>query len=418
MHVPSNTAKYHLQVTRSVIGMKRRQWLPLIGLTLSVFVFNMSEFMPIGLLTGIAGDFGIAESGAGMIVSVYAWAVAVLSLPLMLLLRKTEYKRMLLACVALFAFFQLLSGVSNSYWMLMASRLGVAVAHSIFWSIAAPMAARVVEPGYAKVALGTIAAGTSVAMIVGLPLGRMVGIAFGWRTAFVVIAAISVLVLLLLAAVFPRLENPGTFTARRLPGLFRNRVIAGIYITIAAYVTGYFTMYSYIEPFLLQTADASESTVTVVLTVLGLAGIAGSTLFSRTYDRARFAFMAMSISTSGLCMLALLHVSPWIALLLAVCAAMGMCHTAFTVAVQNELLRASPQDATAVAMSMFSGIFNVGIAMGSIVGGAVADSVSVDYVGTVGFAFVACAAVFASVCLIARIRESEQGAEITPTRCP
>lgn len=175
MHVPSNTAKYHLQVTRSVIGMKRRQWLPLIGLTLSVFVFNMSEFMPIGLLTGIAGDFGIAESGAGMIVSVYAWAVAVLSLPLMLLLRKTEYKRMLLACVALFAFFQLLSGVSNSYWMLMASRLGVAVAHSIFWSIAAPMAARVVEPGYAKVALGTIAAGTSVAMIVGLPLGRKIG---------------------------------------------------------------------------------------------------------------------------------------------------------------------------------------------------------------------------------------------------
>ena len=64
MHVPSNTAKYPLRVTRSVIGMNRRQWLPLIGLTLSVFVFNMSEFMPIGLLTGIADDFGIVESGA------------------------------------------------------------------------------------------------------------------------------------------------------------------------------------------------------------------------------------------------------------------------------------------------------------------------------------------------------------------
>ncbi len=391
--------------------MDGRQWFPLIGLTMSVFVFNMSEFMPIGLLTDIAGDFSISESKAGLIISVYAWAVAVLSLPLMLLLRRMEYRRMLLLCVLLFVFFQFMSGVSTSYAMLMASRLGVAVAHSVFWSIAAPMAVRVVEPRYAKVALSTIAAGTSVAMIIGLPLGRIIGIALGWRMTFMAIAAISLAVLLMLAAVFPRLENPGTFTARRLPGLFRNRVITGIYVTIAVYVTGYFTMYSYIEPFFLQTAGMSESMVTVMLTVIGAAGIAGSFLFSRIYDRTRFAFMTGGMAAAALSMLALAPAAPWAAAVVAVCAAMGMCHTAFTVAIQNEILRASPSDATAVAMSIFSGIFNVGIAMGSIIGGVVTDTSSVGDIGYVGFAFAAAAVLFTAFYLVREIRGSERAAQ-------
>ena len=61
-----------------------RFWVPLVGMTLSTFVFNTSEFMPIGLLTDIAADFNMTESAAGMLISVYAWAVMILSLPLML----------------------------------------------------------------------------------------------------------------------------------------------------------------------------------------------------------------------------------------------------------------------------------------------------------------------------------------------
>ena len=76
--------------------MAFRQWLPLIGLTVSVFIFNMSEFMPVGLLTSIGDDFGTSESQTGLIISFYAWAVAICSLPLMLLLRRVIYRPMLL----------------------------------------------------------------------------------------------------------------------------------------------------------------------------------------------------------------------------------------------------------------------------------------------------------------------------------
>lgn len=400
--------------------MALKQWLPLIGITIGVFIFNMSEFMPIGLLTDIASDFGISEATAGLIISTYAWTVAILSLPIMLLLKKMEYRRMLLMCVAMFAGFQFLSGISGSYWMLVMSRLGVAVSHSIFWSIASPLAVRVVAPQYQKLAISTIAAGTSIAMIIGLPLGRIIGLSLGWRMSFIAIAIIAVLALALLVTVFPRLENPGTFTVKRLPELFRNKVLLGIYILVAMYVTGYYTGYSYIEPFLGQVSGMSDDMVTVVLTIFGLAGIGGSILFTRIYDRTRYRFIMTAIGGAAMCLLLLRASAGSVILVIVVCALWGMFATSFNVAFQNEALKASPSDATAIAMSLFSGIFNVGIASGSMIGGLVTDTASVDCIGYVGGAFILASLVFTGLYLIHRMRDNDLERRVTdlsPRRC-
>lgn len=79
-----------------------REWLPVVGLTLSAFVFNTSEFMPIGLLTDIAQAFSLSEAKAGMLISVYAWMVALLSLPLMLAVCRMEMRRLLLCVLGVF----------------------------------------------------------------------------------------------------------------------------------------------------------------------------------------------------------------------------------------------------------------------------------------------------------------------------
>lgn len=76
--------------------MPLKAWLPLIGMTVSAFIFNTSEFMPIGLLSDIAANFGITESHAGLLISVYSWVVTLLSLPLMLLVSKMSYRKLLL----------------------------------------------------------------------------------------------------------------------------------------------------------------------------------------------------------------------------------------------------------------------------------------------------------------------------------
>ena len=97
-----------------------RSWAPVIGLTLSAFIFNTSEFIPIGLLTDIAQDFQITEARAGLIITVYAWIVTVLSLPLMLLASKMEYKKLLLSILAIFVVSHVLSGIATGFYTLMA----------------------------------------------------------------------------------------------------------------------------------------------------------------------------------------------------------------------------------------------------------------------------------------------------------
>ena len=151
--------------------MSAGQWLPLVGLTLSAFIFNTSEFMPIGLLTDIAVDLHVTEARAGMLISVYAWVVALLSLPLMLLVARMEYRRLLLVTLALFIVSHLLSAVAGSYAVLMASRIGVACSHAVFWSIASPLAVRIVPEKRRSLALSMIVTGTSVAMVVGMSVG-------------------------------------------------------------------------------------------------------------------------------------------------------------------------------------------------------------------------------------------------------
>ena len=89
--------------------MTFKMWFTLIGLTFFTFIFNTSEFIPVGLLTDIAKDFNLTEAGAGMLISVYAWMVMLLSLPLMVMTSKMELKRLMLILVGLFTVFQVCS---------------------------------------------------------------------------------------------------------------------------------------------------------------------------------------------------------------------------------------------------------------------------------------------------------------------
>lgn len=106
--------------------MPVKEFLPLLGVTAAAFIFNTSEFMPIGLLTGIAADFNMTEAAAGRLISVYAWVVMILSLPLMLLVCRMELKKLMLTTIGVFSASQLLSAVSTGFWGLMAARVGVA----------------------------------------------------------------------------------------------------------------------------------------------------------------------------------------------------------------------------------------------------------------------------------------------------
>lgn len=374
--------------------MTSGNWLPLAGLTFSAFIFNTSEFMPIGLLTDIATDLGITEARAGMLISIYAWVVALLSLPLMLLVCKMEYRKLLLSITALFVASHVFSAFSTDFTTLLLSRMGVACSHSIFWSIASPLAVRTVPERHKSVALGMIVTGSSVAMIVGLPLGRVIGLHVGWRMAFLSVAVVSFIILLYLCLVFPKVRNRNSFSLKKMPVLLNNKVLVGIYLFTVLMATAHYTAYSYIEPFLAQTAKLPENEVTLTLTVFGVAGIAGSMLFSRYFERCQHAFITIVVSGVAVLLMLLQVSSLSMYTIMAICALWGTAITAFNVAFQAEIIRFAPQEATSVAMSIFSGIFNLGIGCGALLGGTICTYSSISYIGYAGGAIAALAVLY------------------------
>lgn len=372
--------------------MSLKEWLPLIGMTISAFLVNTSEFMPIGLLTDISNDFNMTEAQAGVMITAYSWTVTILSLPLMLLACKIEPKKLLLGTLTVFSTCQVLSVISIGFPFLVVSRIGVACAHSIFWAIASPLAVRVVSKEHQSKALSAIITGTAIAMVLGMPLGRMIGLNIGWRMTFLCVAVISFLVLVYLAFVFPKIENTESFSINQLPELFKNSRLMITYIITFLFATGYYTTYSYIEPFLQRVAGFPSTLVTITLMLFGVAGLSGSYLFSRYYDDHRFAFVqAVLFGFAGA--LGLLYpasINMYMTIL--VCAIWGIAAMAFQTSFQAEIIECVSTAASSVAMAIFSAIFNLGIGSGTWLGGVVYTNTSLNFIGFVGAMIVLVAA--------------------------
>ncbi len=381
--------------------MTGREWAAIISIAATAFVFNTSEFMPIGLLVDISADFGVNEATGGVLITAYAWAVCILSVPLMVATSRFSFRPLLLAVVAVFGVGQLCSALAPGYWALMGARLIVACAHSIFWAIASPIAVRIVAVEHRSLALSAIVTGSSIAQIVGLPLGRVIGLALGWRMTFACIAAFTVLVLVALFIAVPKMSAGEPFKASQLPELVKNPVLLSLFVGTAVMATAYYTGYSYVEPFLQQIGGLSDEAITSSLMTFGVAGIIGSFLFARLYVGQRRRFWFLRIVLSGVALaLALMFAAALagVAAVYAVFVLWGICGVSFNVAFQSEILRYAPPEGAAVATAMFSGIFNLGIGAGSAVGGAASTALgmgSVCFTGAIiGVAAVAITCAF------------------------
>lgn len=370
---------------RKWVLVSMRFWVPLVGMTLSTFVFNTSEFMPIGLLTDIAADFNMTESAAGMLISVYAWAVMILSLPLMLCVTKVPPKRLLLGVIVLFGICQLLSAASVNFWMLMAARIGVAAAHAVFWSIITPLAVRVAPSSKASLALSMVGMGTSVAMIFGLPCGRMLGLAIGWRATFLTVGIVSFAIVACLAFVFPKLDAGKPFTLGKLPSLLRTRSLLGMYLVTIVVITAYFTGYGYIEPFFQQVACLPDDAITFALVLFGAAGLVGSLLFARLghVTLATFIRFACAGIAAALLLMAPAAAGGEVASCL-VCVLWGLAASLFNVSFNAAVIKCAPEGASSVAMSIYSGLYNLGIGTGTWLGGMVTANAGIGLIGYVG----------------------------------
>ncbi|EIV5113152.1 sugar transporter [Salmonella enterica] len=365
-------------------------WLRVVTLAIAAFIFNTTEFVPVGLLSDIAESFHMQTAQVGIMLTIYAWVVAVMSLPFMLLTSQIERRKLLICLFVLFIASHVLSFLAWNFTVLVISRIGIAFTHAIFWSITASLAIRLAPAGKRAQALSLIATGTALAMVLGLPIGRVVGQYFGWRTTFFAIGMGALITLICLIKLLPKLPSEHSGSLKSLPLLFRRPALMSLYLLTAVVVTAHYTAYSYLEPFVQNVAGLSANFATVLLLILGGAGIIGSLVFGKLGNQHASLLVSIAISLLVVCLLLLLPAADSEAHLALLSIFWGIAIMVIGLGMQVKVLALAP-DATDVAMALFSGIFNIGIGAGALAGNQVSLHWSMSTIGYIG-AVPACAA--------------------------
>ncbi|MEU9042930.1 MULTISPECIES: MFS transporter [unclassified Kitasatospora] len=259
--------------------------LALLALAIGAFGIGTTEFVIMGLLPRIAGDYGVSIPHAGLLVTGYALGV-VIGAPLMTALgTRINRKTMLMLLMGLFVVGNLLSAFAPSFPLMLAGRIVTSLAHGAFFGIGSVVAADLVAPEKKAGAIATMFTGLTVANIVGVPLGTFIGQAVGWRTTFGVVAALGVVGLLGIARLVPAMPRPEGAHLRRELTAFRNpQVLLAMAMTVLGF-GGVFAAITYIAPMMTQVAGYSDGAVTWLLVLLGVGMFLGNLLGGRFADR-------------------------------------------------------------------------------------------------------------------------------------
>ncbi|MEV5607199.1 MFS transporter [Streptomyces sp. NPDC052225] len=244
---------------------------PLLALATAVFVTSLTETLPAGLLPAMSGSLGGTESAAGQTVTVYAAGTFLTAIPLTAATAAWNRRRLLLTAMAGFAAANTVTALSSSYALTMTARFVAGIAAGIAWALLAGYARRLAPPNLEGKALAIAMAGIPVALSLGVPAGTFLGEALGWRTAFLAMTALTVVLLGWIRLAVP--DHPGREGAARAPMRHALRVpgVPAVLTVTLVFVLAHTILYAYVAAFL-DDLGLSGST-DVILLVFGAASL-------------------------------------------------------------------------------------------------------------------------------------------------
>ncbi|MCV4068156.1 MFS transporter [Pseudomonas aeruginosa] len=341
------------------------------------FVVGTVELVVAGVLDELAASFAVSQGRAGLLMSLYALVYALLGPLLVYLSAGIERRRLLAGALLVFVGANLASAAAPSFALLLASRLLVAASASVIVVVAITLAVAIVAPERRGRAIGLVFAGIVASLVLGVPLGTLIGEFWGWRSLFLLLAGVALLGLPLLLRLLPAIPGaPGIAPAEQLRALARGRVPFA-HLASLLQMTGQFTVYTYIVPFLVGSMDLDKPTISLVLLVYGGGGILGALLGGRAADRwpGPATFVAFLL-LHALALVLLPFATGGLPLLLGAVVFWCVFNMAPGPAIQKYLVELSP-DTAAIQISLNTSAIQLGVALGAFIGAILVDQVAV-----------------------------------------
>ncbi|WP_418277271.1 MFS transporter [Isoptericola jiangsuensis] len=340
----------------------------IVVLAVANFVAITTEVLPVGLLPQLARGVSVTESTAGLLVSVYAFVVAALAVPLTVATRKLPRKPLLLGTLGVYVASNVLVACSGSFAAVAAARTLGGIGHAVFFSVSIAYAARLVGPLHTGKALTYVTAGGTLGFVLGVPLGTSLGAAVGWRWSFGALAGLCLLTLVLVARLLPAVDAAEIRTEDR-PGRRRRVRLALVVGANTVLFCGHYAVYTYVSPILLTTG-LTEGALGPALFVLGTVGLVGLWAAARFLDSRPRALTLAAMGTIAASLVAVAWTLPAMVPVLVACAVWLAAFGAVPATFQAAALRADGAGPD-VAGAFVNSTSNLGIGVGAAVGSVV-----------------------------------------------
>jgi len=343
--------------------------LGLIALAIGGFGIGLTEFVILGLLPEVAADFAVSEAAAGWFITGYALAVAVGALALTAAVTRLPRKQVLIGLLVLFIVGNALSALAETYTLMLVGRIVAALCHGAFFGIGAVVAGNMVAPNKKAGAIAIMFTGLTLANVLGVPFGTLLGQSLGWRSTFWAITIIGFVALVGIATLVPAQRTTAAAPSLRNElGAFRS---AQVWLSLSVTILGYggmFGAFTYIAYTLTEVSGFSSTTVPWLLIVFGVGLFIGNLVGGKAADRAldKTLIVLIGALTLILVFFALTASSPIATIFSLVL--MGGFGFATVPGLQMRVMKYAGSATTLVSGANI-GAFNVGNALGAWVGG-------------------------------------------------
>lgn len=341
-------------------------------MSLAAFALVASEFMPVSLLTPIAADLHISEGQAGQGIAVSGLLALLTSLGIASVAARVERKRLLLALTLLMIVSGSVVAFAPNYATFMAGRALIGVAIGGFWSLSAATAMHLVRAEQVPRALAIVNAGNALATVIAAPLGSFVGALIGWRGAFFCVVPVAALAAVWLLLSLPAIKNERSAKSDNLFRLINSTPVALGMVAVSLLFMGQFMLFTYLRPFLETVTQVSVSLLSLMLLVLGVAGLVGTFLIERFLKNGLYRTLIAIPMLMALIAVALLAFGSSPLATTVLLGLWGLVATAAPVGWWTWLARSLPDDAEAGGGLMVA-IVQLAIGLGATVGGLVFD---------------------------------------------